>query len=93
MLKNFQFSAYKIHLSRTIRQILLNDSAKVNLMPVLQQILLDEKFRFLKSVEVALNQRIQDLATEQPSVYTVYYLTGQTELKIKVLRIFMIVKD
>ena len=47
----------------------------------------------MKSVEVALNQRIQDLATEQPSVYTVYYLTGQTELKIKVLRIFMIVKD
>ena len=45
MLKNFQFSAYKIHLSRTIRQILLNDSAKVNLMPVLQQILLDEKCR------------------------------------------------
>ena len=31
-----------------IRQILLNDSAKVNLMMVLQQILLDENLKFLR---------------------------------------------
>ena len=38
----------QIHLSRIIRQILLNDSAQVNLMQVLQQILLDEKLKFVR---------------------------------------------
>ena len=33
---------HQIHLSRIIRQILLNDSTKMNLMPVLQQSLLVE---------------------------------------------------
>ena len=51
---NFKFSSNKIcwstgikFLSRIIRQILLNNSTKANLMPVLQQILLDENLKFL----------------------------------------------
>ena len=36
---NFVRWKFEIHLSRIIHQFLLNDSAKVNLMPVLQQIL------------------------------------------------------
>ena len=36
------------HLSRIIRQILLKDTDKVNLMPVLQQILLDKNLKFLR---------------------------------------------
>ena len=39
---------HQLHLSRIIRQILLNNSTKVNLMPVLQQILLDENWKFLR---------------------------------------------
>ena len=39
---------YKCHVLRIIQQNLTNDSAKVNLMPVLQQILLDENFKFLR---------------------------------------------
>lgn len=62
-------------------------------MPLLQQILLDKNFKFLKSVEGSFNQRIQDLATAKPSVYIVFYLTGRTQLIIKVLRILMIVND
>ena len=39
---------HQIHLSRVIRQSFLNDSARVNLMSVLQQILLDENLKFIR---------------------------------------------
>ena len=50
----FKFSPDKIcwstgpALSRITRQILLNNSTKVNLMPMLQQILSDENLKFLR---------------------------------------------
>ena len=42
---------HQIHLGRIIPQNLTNDSAKVNLIPVLQQVLLDENLKYLRVKE------------------------------------------
>ena len=47
-LTKFVRAPTQIHLSRIIQQNLTNDSAKVYLSPVLQQILLDENLKFLR---------------------------------------------